>query len=574
MDIFRSPQTVEIQDAVRWAACLPAAVPVVTDQEIKLTSLPYPFKSVVRFETIDEVKVNLRQSADPVNHDRNAQVQGGALSNAAAPLTLKGALQLTPQINDSTSPGVVVEDVNTRSLLDTPFATTGETGVVLQKGASIKPPPEDPVRSEGSSGNWTVTIPKGTTGMVDLRAPLIVRAAKPLRARPYLIDPGLTVQPIRAIAVKGMDQLALEIRLPPKSGEAGQIYSCAGPSKASRFTRIAVVDDNSSKPESDRLTVFVPQNLVPFSNLMDNVGIAVLQASTGLVAFGYYTAFDHLAAFIVALTLTLLLFGWLLGLRHGELQRLQIAATGQRLPRDAGRWVSGLFIPPGDQDPSLSLFQVFIWTVITFWGLVYVFVITGSLLSLTTQFLSLLGIAGTGSVLARWIAASRGNTPPASAGSAEEPNLANFQFWQILSTDGRFDLLRLQTFVFTLAIGVYVVSRIAVAGAFPELDTNTLLLMGVSQSVYIGGKLAGSTALANAQALKINVEQLQAELETLKNDEVKLTDQKKKGTPPLTQTEQDRLTAIPALKADREKQIADLKPKLAEAIKALNLAAS
>src|SRR5215204_6115159 len=221
---------------------------------------------------------------------------------------------------------------------------------------------------------------------------------------------------------------------------------------------------------------------------------------------------------LIATLVTVLLFGWLGKLRRRDLEPAP-AAPAPAAPAPGGTWLSrswntssewiaGLFIGP-DKDPSLSLFQIFFWTVITVWGLAYVYVVTGSLLSMTQSMMWLLGIAGTGSVIARWISSgtSGGSTsqPPggsiaivaAPAGARPKP----LAFWQLLSTAGQFDLLKLQLFVFTLLIGAYVAWRIADTGAFPELDTNTLLLLGVSQGVYIGGKIASTTALSRAQAL-------------------------------------------------------------------------
>src|SRR6185503_514637 len=127
------------------------------------------------------------------------------------------------------------------------------------------------------------------------------------------------------------------------------------------------------------------------------------------------------------------------------------------------------------------------------------------MLSLTTEMMTLLGIAGTGSVLSRWVSSSGadGAAQPAAPKPGEERE--SISLWEILSTDGRFDLLKLQLLVFTLTIAVYVVWRIADTAAFPVLDVNTLLLLGVSQGVYIGGKLAGTTALSRAQQLKLDL---------------------------------------------------------------------
>jgi hypothetical protein len=157
-----------------------------------------------------------------------------------------------------------------------------------------------------------------------------------------------------------------------------------------------------------------------------------------------------------------------------------------------------------DGDPSLSLWQMLVWTIVTVWGMFYVFIVSGSLLVLTPEVMGLLGIAGTGSVLARFIAGSAGSTSQ-RAGTPAAQRPAN-GLLQMLCTNGQFDLLKLQLFVFTAIVAIYVISRIADAAAFPALDANTLLLMGVSEGVYIASKAASSTGIARAVALKAEFE--------------------------------------------------------------------
>jgi hypothetical protein len=98
---------------------------------------------------------------------------------------------------------------------------------------------------------------------------------------------------------------------------------------------------------------------------------------------------------------------------------------------------------------------------------------------------------------------------------------ADSQFWSMLNTNGQFDLLKLQLFVFTIVIGLYVVCRIADSAAFPELDANTLLLLGVSQGVYITGKLVGNSRLSTLQGLR-------AELDALTESKANLTEEKRR----------------------------------------------
>jgi len=86
---------------------------------------------------------------------------------------------------------------------------------------------------------------------------------------------------------------------------------------------------------------------------------------------------------------------------------------------------------------------------------------------------------------------------------------ASFSWRQLLETGGRFDLLKLQLLVFTLLIVLYVIYRVAREGAFPALDENFLLLMGVSNGVYLGSKLTGPTPAQVAEAQNQIADQLQ-----------------------------------------------------------------
>jgi hypothetical protein len=234
--------------------------------------------------------------------------------------------------------------------------------------------------------------------------------------------------------------------------------------------------------------------------------------------------------------------------------------------------VSALFIDQ-DNEPSLALFQIFIWTFITVWGLLYVFIVTGHLLSLTPEMMVLLGIAGTGSFLSRWISAS-GGAAPQSAPAVPDDKPVPFEFWQILSTEGKFDLLKLQLFVFTLTIAVYVVWRITDTAAFPVLDGNTLLLLGVSQGVYVGGKLAGTTALSRAQTIKIDLDYKMAKRQKLVDEQVQLTkaqaDLKAMGKD-LEADSQQRLAALPELIKASDKEVADANAAYEKAVNDLGL---
>jgi hypothetical protein len=182
-------------------------------------------------------------------------------------------------------------------------------------------------------------------------------------------------------------------------------------------------------------------------------------------------------------------------------------------------WFMGLFLDE-DGQPSLSLFQILLWTIVTVWSLLFVFFSTGNLLTMTQQVMVLLGIAGAGSLAARWVAANRPPAPSTTRGDGVAKPPA---FWAILENNGQLDLFKLQLFLFTVLIATYVVFRVVRQSAFPEIDAEFLTLMGVSNSLYVGSKFAQSSPLAVAQArklewdvLRFRVEDLEAETEKLK----------------------------------------------------------
>lgn len=252
------------------------------------------------------------------------------------------------------------------------------------------------------------------------------------------------------------------------------------------------------------------------------VQFAVASADSRYVAMGDIFVFNQVWSAMIATFITVVLTAIVMKSRTSNFKD----GTGKK------RFFSGIFVGP-DNDPSLSLLQMFIWTVITIWGLLYVFTLQGNLLSVTADVLALLGIAGTGTVLARWIAVSTGRSTSqpvqgAKIQVANTPSGTTNAFWQMLSTNGDFDLLKLQLFAFTVVIAIYVISSIAANGAFPSLDSNTLLLMGVSQGVYISGKLSATSSLTSAQALKLDLEMRIAEQKNLADARQLLEDKKAK----------------------------------------------
>lgn len=153
---------------------------------------------------------------------------------------------------------------------------------------------------------------------------------------------------------------------------------------------------------------------------------------------------------------------------------------------------------------SLSLIQILMWTILVLIGMVYVFLMSGDLMNITWQVLVLLGLTGTGSISARWISMHVG-----ASGTGRSSG-----FRGMLMTDGQPDLLRLQMFVFTITVWLYVAVQVFYEQKFPELSPNTLLLMGISNGVYVGAKWVGASASRQRQ-LNAEIDEFQARLDAL-----------------------------------------------------------
>jgi len=455
------------------------------------------------------------------------------------------------------------------------------------------------VKTEGASK--VAFMPVGARGSLDITSAQTLTTLHPLSAMPWPFEVPSTLLPSRAAGHKGFSDMSVEARQPGLRFDTPglALNGCAWSRKTRGPSPVGVLETKAHEPGAATVTLGLPSGMLPaFSrpaNALVPVELVVASSDGRYVSYGGFVAFDRGLAAIIATLLVGAIFWWLASLRHGNVttevkERLQArieTITARRpgmearlrdeankivrnIQKDWSRWFTTLFMG-ADREPSLSLFQVFFWTVITVWGLAYVFAVTGSLLSLTPEMMALLGIAGTGSVLARWIGERGGEAgSPGSEADPEKP----VEFWQILSTKGQFDLLKLQLLVFTLLIGVYVVWRIVDTGAFPALDTNTLLLLGVSQGVYIGGKLAGTTAISRAQTLKLNLELKEEERKKLEQEQATLADNQTKlkaAGKDLSAEDQLRLAALPELIKLKTKERDDLKTAYNTAVKELGL---
>lgn len=147
---------------------------------------------------------------------------------------------------------------------------------------------------------------------------------------------------------------------------------------------------------------------------------------------------------------------------------------------------------------SLSLAQFFLWTVVTVFGLVYIWALTETVLDLSTDALALLGIsAGTavgGKVQAVARVARLSQDAQKYIRRAEHPRLSD-----LIEIDGQPSLAKLQMVVFTVITVVMVVWWMLEHYTFPNLDPELVLLMGVSSAAYLGNQSVTPVSLDDVE---------------------------------------------------------------------------
>jgi hypothetical protein len=154
---------------------------------------------------------------------------------------------------------------------------------------------------------------------------------------------------------------------------------------------------------------------------------------------------------------------------------------------------------------SASKLQILFFSLIVFELLLYIFMRTGRLSNLSQTVLLLMGIAGVGAAAAAGTDVTRNrldfenwawlvNKKWLPTGGVAEINLARWQ--DIVTTDGEFDVYRFQMIIFSVVVGVSLMTIGLSDLASFEIPTALLGILGLSQVVYVGGKLVSPPSCA------------------------------------------------------------------------------
>ncbi|EKV26257.1 hypothetical protein C882_2835 [Caenispirillum salinarum AK4] len=145
-----------------------------------------------------------------------------------------------------------------------------------------------------------------------------------------------------------------------------------------------------------------------------------------------------------------------------------------------------------DGRASISKLQILFFTLIISGMLIYVLLRIGVLGDLSSDVLTLLGIAGVSAVAANQTAVGRrrlsGSNWAWLKRQGWQPEKREPSAGDLVTEQGEFDIYRFQTLVFSLVVGLSLLFTGLFGLSSFELSPALLGLLGISQTIYVGGK--------------------------------------------------------------------------------------
>lgn len=215
---------------------------------------------------------------------------------------------------------------------------------------------------------------------------------------------------------------------------------------------------------------------------------------------------NHYPSMIVACVLVALMY-FLVGFAYAR----GLPGRDSRFTLNPIRMTAGMY-----GRASISQFQVFSFSLIVAGMTLYSWLRTGVLLELSEDLLYLLGISALGAGASKYtsIIKRRPKTEVRSYLRAKDwlpPETAINETgarWQnLLLTDGKLDVYKFQMMLFSLVVAVSLLSAGITDLGVIEIPDTLLTLLGMSQTVYVGGKAISQT---NVVEFEKNVKEMQA----------------------------------------------------------------
>lgn len=191
---------------------------------------------------------------------------------------------------------------------------------------------------------------------------------------------------------------------------------------------------------------------------------------------------------------------------YGMIAMVSFRRMAEPRARVSMNYLDPVFISAGsDGRGSLSKLQILFFSTIVALLLTYFVARYGTLTSISDTLVWLMGISGGGATLAKATENIRGTLDPEnriwleSRGWVPDAESAKGKAkWRdVVAPDGEIDMFRYQNLVFSIIVGVALV--IAGAGQLSsfEIPSSVLQMLGVSQAVYVAGKVVQPNAVAD-----------------------------------------------------------------------------
>ena len=137
---------------------------------------------------------------------------------------------------------------------------------------------------------------------------------------------------------------------------------------------------------------------------------------------------------------------------------------------------------------SISVSQALFWTLIVAFSCVYVYMLKAAFILIPAQILLLLGITGGTALASRINSTSRDEIPKELMIDSQRKDVPRLR--DMISINGRPNIYKFQMMVFTIITGIIVVVELIKASNFPEIPESLIMLMGLSNTLYLGNEVA------------------------------------------------------------------------------------
>lgn len=136
---------------------------------------------------------------------------------------------------------------------------------------------------------------------------------------------------------------------------------------------------------------------------------------------------------------------------------------------------------------SISVAQALFWTFIVAFSCVYVYMLKAAFIMIPSQILILLGITGGTALASRINAITRDVVPKELMKDIQRANIPRLR--DMISIAGQINIYKFQMMVFTITTGIIVLIELIKACNFPEIPNTLIMLMGLSNTLYLGNEV-------------------------------------------------------------------------------------